>query len=262
MNNSVLIVERPDNATAELILNRPDRRNALTLELMGALCVALESLAGEPQRRVVIFRGAGPSFCAGLDLQEAAETDFARQSALWVARTFQTIAASPLVTIAAVHGAAYGGGAGILACCDLAIAAEGLRICFPEVRRGLLPALVVAALRSRLRDGDLRELMLLGEPVDARRALQMGIVRQVVPAERLLTEVRTVAATVLKGGPEAVRRTKRLLGELDSSDLASLIARALDFHKQNGLGDEAREGMAAFREHREPSWTSVIQSIE
>ncbi len=90
-----------------LTLNRPDRRNALTIELMEALCGALESLAGEPRRRVVILRGAGPAFCAGLDLHEAAETDFAKQSAVWVARTFQTLAASPLVTIAAVHGAAY-----------------------------------------------------------------------------------------------------------------------------------------------------------
>ena len=177
---------------------------------------------------------------------------------MWVARTFQTIAASPLVTIAAVHGAAYGGGAGVMACCDFVIAAEDLRICFPEVRRGLLPALVAAALRPRLRDGDLRELLLLGEPIDAPRALQMGIVRQVVPAERLLVEARAMAATILKGGPDAVRRTKRLLGELDSTDRASLFARALEFHKQGGLSDEAREGMAAFREHREPNWIGGI----
>ena len=258
MNSSVLIVERPDDATAELILNRPDRRNALTMELMEALCGALESLAGEPRRRVAILRGAGPAFCAGLDLHEAAQTDFVKQSAVWVARTFQTIAASPLVTIAAVHGAAYGGGAGVMACCDFVIAAENLRICFPEVRRGLLPALVAAVLRPRLRDGDLRELLLLGEPIDAPRARQMGIVRQVVPAERLLVEARAMAATILKGGPDAVRRTKRLLGELDSTDSGSLFARALEFHKQGGLSDEAQEGMAAFREHREPNWIGGI----
>ena len=79
MNNPVLIVERPDEATAVLTLNRPERRNALTIELMESLCEALESLAGEPQRRVVILRGAGPAFCAGLDLHEAAETDIAER---------------------------------------------------------------------------------------------------------------------------------------------------------------------------------------
>ncbi len=215
MNSPVLIVERPDEATAILTFNRPDRRNALTIELLQLLCGALESLAAEPQRRVVILRGAGAAFCAGLDLYEAAQIEVAQESALWVARTFQALAASPLVTIAAVHGAAYAGGAGLMACCDFVIAAEGTQICFPEVRRGLLPALATAALRSHLCDGDLRELLLLAEPVDAQRALCMGLVRRVVSADRLLTEAQEIAATILKGGPESVRQTKRLLGELD-----------------------------------------------
>ena len=259
MNGSVLIVERPDEMTAVLTLNRPDHRNALTIEMMETLCGAMESLANEPRRRVVILRGAGPAFCGGLDLREAAEIDEFQRCAPWVARTFQTIVASPLVTIAAAHGAAYAGGAGIMVCCDFVVAAEGLRICFPEVRRGLLPALVAAALRSHLRDGDLRELLLLGEPIDAQRALRMGLVHQVVPPDRLLAEAQAIAATLLKGGPDTVRRTKRLLCEFDSTDLAQLFSRALEFHKQARLSDEAREGLAAFREHREPAWSSGIQ---
>jgi methylglutaconyl-CoA hydratase len=259
MNNSVLIVERPDRATAILTLNRPDRRNALTSELLESLCEALESLASETQRRVVILRGAGPAFCAGLDLYEAADMEIAERSAQLVARTYQAIATSPLVIIAAVHGAAYAGGAGLMACCDFAVAAEGLQICFPEVRRGLVPALAAAALRSRLRDGDLRELLLLGEPIDAQRALRMGLVRQVVPSERLMAEADVIAATLLKAGPDTLRQTKRLLRELDALDLGQLFARATVFHQRGRPSGEAREGLAAFRERREPNWSSGMQ---
>jgi methylglutaconyl-CoA hydratase len=259
MSSPVLVVERPDRATAVLTLNRPERRNALTIELMKTLCEALESLAGETQRRVVILQGAGPAFCAGLDLQEAAQADVAEESGRWVARTFQTLAASPLATIAAVHGAAYGGGAALMACCDLAVAAEDVKICFPEIHRGLVPALAAAVLHRRLRHGDLCELLLLGEPVDAGRALPMGLVHRVVPYDRLLAESHVMAAALLKGGPDSVRETKRLLGELDATSLAHRLARAMEFHKRARLSGEAREGLAAFREHRPPHWPSGIQ---
>ena len=254
MNSPVLIVERPDDATAIVTLSRPERRNALTIELMELLCGTLKSLAAEPGRRVVILRGAGPAFCAGLDLDEAADAGLAERSGNCVAETFQILATSPLVTVAAAHGAAYAGGAGLLACCDFVVAADNLRICFPEVRRGLVPALAATAMGLRLREADLRQLVLLGEPVDARRALCIGLVDGVVAPERLMAEAQDIAATVLKGAPEAVCQTKRLLGELRRADPATLFSRALDVHKQARLSEEAREGIAAFRDKREPSW--------
>jgi methylglutaconyl-CoA hydratase len=259
MNDPILIVECPNETTAVLTLNRPGRRNALSMGLMEALCEALESLAGQPRRRVAILRGAGLVFCAGLDLDEAADLSTAEESTQRVARTLGAVGASPLITIAAVHGAAYAGGAALMACCDLAVAAKGTQICFPEVRRGLLPALAAAALRSHLCRGDLRELLLLGEPIDAHRALSMGLVRRVVPADRLLAEAQTVAATILQGGPESVRQTKRLLRELDPADFAQLLASATEFHHQGRLSDEAREGLAAFHQRRPPQWSGGIQ---
>ena len=207
----------------------------------------------------MILRGAGPAFCSGLDLDEAAQAELAERSAQCVARTFQTVADLPLVTIAAVHGAAYAGGAGLMACCDFIVAADDLRICFPEVRRGLVPALAAVVLRARLRDGDLRELLLLAEPIDAQRALRMGLVDRVVPGDQLMAAARAIAATILRGGPRAIRQTKRLLVDLDPADREQLFARALEFHKQARLGAEAREGLAAFREHRDPNWPSGIE---
>jgi methylglutaconyl-CoA hydratase len=251
---SVLLLESLDEATALLTLNRPERRNALSIELMESLCRSLETLAGQPRRRIVILRGVGPVFCAGLDLHEAAKLEQADESAHWVARTFETLTSSRLVTIAAAHGAAYGGGVGLLACCDLVVASEDLRVCSPEVRRGLVAALAAAALMTRLGESDLRQLLMLAEPIDAQRARSIGLVDRVVAADRLLAEARQMAATLVQGAPDALRQTKRLLGELRSLAPSQRFARALEFHQQARLSEEAREGMAAFREHREPRW--------
>jgi methylglutaconyl-CoA hydratase len=247
-------MEQLGDAIVVLTLNRPEKRNALSIELMDALCETLEAFASQEQFRVVILRGAGPVFCAGLDLHEAAEAELAERSAMCVARTFQTLADFPQITIAAAHGAAYAGGAGLMACCDFVLASDDLKVCFPEVRRGLVPALATVALGARMRDGDRRELLLLGEPVDARRALGMGLVDRVVPAEQVMAAAQEIAATILKGGPHAVRQTKRLLRELAPVDHHHLFARALEFHSRARHGDEAREGLAAFHERREPNW--------
>lgn len=254
-----VIVDPLDEAVAVLTLNRPERRNALSIELLQSLCGALESLAREPRRRVVILRGAGPVFCAGLDLQEAANLAVAEESAQWVARTFESLSTSTLVTIAAAQGAAYAGGAGILASCDLVVAAEDLRIAFPEVRRGLVAALAATAMQGRLPASRLRELVLLAEPIDAQRALQMGLVERVVAADHLLAEAQQLAATVLKGAPEAVRETKRLLRTFHPTNPSELFRKALEFHKRARHGQEAQEGLAAFLQRREPRWPGCIE---
>ncbi len=254
MSVPALLLECPDDSIAILTLNRPERRNALTIELMESLCETLNVLAMEPRRRVVILNGAGPAFCAGLDLQESADLSTAERGAEWVARTLQTLSQSPLVTIAAAHGAAFAGGAGLLSCCDFAIGTPELRLAFPEVRRGLVPALVGAILHDRLRDADLRELFFIGEAINAERAQAMGLLQRIVPADRLLDEARAMAATILQGAPDAIRQTKRLLQELRSTAPAQRLTQALEFHKRARSSDEAREGIAAFFEHRAPNW--------
>jgi methylglutaconyl-CoA hydratase len=257
-DENVLTIEQLNDATAVLTLNRPERRNALSIELMDSLCTALESFAAQEQFRVLVLRGAGTAFCAGLDLVEAADAELAERSALCVARTFQTLCDFPLIVIAAVHGAAYAGGAGLMACCDFVVAADDLRVCFPEVRRGLVPALAGVALGFRLREGDRRELLLLGEPVDARRAASMGLADRVVPAGQIMAAAEEIAAAVLKGGPEAVAETKRLLRVL-APDRHHLFARALEFHSHARASAETREGLAAYCEKREPNWSAGIE---
>lgn len=254
MSETCLKIEQPRPGVTVLALNRPERRNALSRALMDGLCHTLPMLAADPAQRVVIVRGNGPVFCAGLDLKEASDPQTADGSAELVLRTLQALSETPLVTIAAAHGAAYAGGGGLMAACDIVVAADTLRIAFPEVRRGLLPALVSVILRRKLRDGDLRELLLLGEPIDAPRALAWGLVQRVVPESELFSEALRIAATLLEGAPQAVRDTKRLLAELHVTPEAERFDRALAFHHHARAGDEAKEGMAAFLEKRRPDW--------
>jgi len=254
MNESPLLVTHPDPATVVLTLNRPNRRNALTIELMELLCRTIAKLGEDPDSRVVILRGNGAAFCAGLDLTEAADSARAEEGARAVAETFEAVTATPLVVIAAAHGAAIAGGAGLMACCDIIIASEDLRIAFPEVRRGLVPALVSAALLNRIGDSALRELLLGGEAINSSRAREIGLVHRVVSTESLASEAEKAAAAILKGAPGAVRETKALLRKLRASGPREATRLAMEVHARVRHGHEATEGIAAFRDGREPRW--------
>src|SRR5215216_4006283 len=176
----VVLIEKESPQISVVTLNRPERRNALTLELLIELCAAINIASEQPKQRVLIFRGAGASFCTGLDLKEAADTTKAHATAEMVANTLITISQTPLVTIAAVHAAAVAGGAGIMSACDFVVAAERTKIGFPEVRRGLVAGLVMTFLRRQIGERNMRELVLASELIDAARAKEMGLVNRVV----------------------------------------------------------------------------------
>lgn len=256
MANNLVLAEQLDGSTTILTLNRPEKRNALTIELIESLCEVIRAIETQPKQRIVIIRGTGTAFCSGMDLQEASVPVLAEQSAHGIARLFETITQSSLVSIAAAHGAAYAGGIGLLASCDFAIGSDDLKLAFPEVRRGLVPALVAALLRDRVLEGEAKELFLTAEPITAARAHSMGLLHRVVPPDLVLREALSLSASVLKGSPDAVRSTKRLLRELRSTDLSQSLAKALHAHKQARSSTEAVEGLAAFLQHREPKWDS------
>lgn len=251
---SFLLIERPRRGVVEMILNRPERRNALTVGLMGELASAIARVSAESSNRALILRGAGPVFCAGLDLVEAADASLAEAGAEGYARVLRSLIETPLITIAAAHGVAAAGGAGLLAACDFAVATEGLKVVFPEVRRGLVPALVTTILRKKLSDADLREILLLGEPITAARALAMRLVTRVAAEGSELAEANRLAYLVLQGAPLAVRNTKALLADLAAAPSSDGLRIAHDYHVQAKLTSEAREGLAAFLEKRPPNW--------
>jgi methylglutaconyl-CoA hydratase len=247
-------VQSLERGIVSLTLNRPERRNALSIELLDRLCVEISKLASDPVQRVVILGGAGPVFSAGLDLREAADISLVERSAASVSRALDLLRQTPLVVIAAVQGGAFAGGAGLMAACDIVVAAADAKIGFPEIRRGLLPALISDVLLHRVREGDLRELLLVGEPIDAARAKEVGLVQRVVPSEQVVDEALRVARAIVAGGPQTVRQTKALVNAMYQRESDRPVADLIETHLAARYSDEAREGLAAFAEKREPNW--------
>ena len=251
---AVVLVEKQTPQITVVTLNRPERRNSLTIELLTELISAVTAAANDMQQRVLILRGAGAAFCTGLDLKEAADQTKAHATAEMVAKTLITIAETRLVTIAAVHGAAVAGGAGIMSACDFVVAAEKTKIGYPEVRRGLVAGLVMTFLRRQIGERNLRELVLGAELIEAARAKEIGLVNRVVAPDQVLMEAQKFADSVLQGAPKAIAQTKKLIEELWSTSVKEDVDLALKHHMQARESEEAREGIAAFNEKRKPNW--------
>src|SRR5205809_6445142 len=249
----VVLIERQTPQITLVTLNRPERRNALTLELLTELVAAIKVASDEAHERILILRGAGAAFCTGLYLK-AATPQNANATAEMVATALLALSQTRLVTIAAVHGAAVAGGAGIMSACDFVVAAEGTKIGYPETRRGLVAGLVLTFLRRQLRERDIRELLLGGELIDAKRALAMGLVNRVVSRDAVLTEALKFADSVLQGAPNAILQTKRMIEELGPTSVKHDLELALKHHMQARGSAEAREGIRAVNEKRKPNW--------
>src|SRR5216117_4056738 len=250
----VVLVEKESPQISVVTFNRPERRNALTIELLTELCAAINVASEQPEQRILILRGAGAAFCTGLDLKEAADTTKAHATAEMVANALVAISQTRLVTVAAVHGAAVAGGAGIMSACDFVVAAERTKIGYPEVRRGLVAGLVMTLLRRQIGERNMRELLLGSELIDAQRAKEIGLVNRVVTQDQLMSEALKFAESALQGAPGALTQTKRLIEELWWRSVNEDVDLALKYHVQARDSSEAREGIAAFNEKRPPNW--------
>jgi methylglutaconyl-CoA hydratase len=251
---AVVLIEKQAPQITVVTLNRPERRNALTIELLTELQAAIKVLSDQPQERVIILRGAGAAFCTGLDLKEAADHTKAHATAEMVANTLIAVSQTHLVTVAAVHGAAVAGGAGIMSACDFVVAAHKTKIGYPEVRRGLVAGLVMTFLRRQIGERNMRELLLSSELIDAERAKKIGLVNRVVAPDDVMSEAQKFADSVLQGAPGALAQTKRLIDELWWHSVKKDVEFALKYHLQARESDEAREGIAAFNEKRKAKW--------
>ncbi|HKB91797.1 MAG TPA: enoyl-CoA hydratase/isomerase family protein [Opitutaceae bacterium] len=249
-----LLADKKSSITT-LTLNRPDKRNALNVELLQELCDAVSVAEQDPSQRILILRGAGSVFCAGLDLNEATNLDRAHGSAELVSQALRRLSETRLVTIASVHGVALAGGAGLMCACDFAVATRDAKFGYPEVHRGLVPGLIMTFLRRQLRERDVRELLLLGKLFDAERALALGLINRVVEDEASLAwEIQGITSSLLQGAPDALSNTKKLLAELWHTPVSADLNRALAFHLTARNSNEASEGIAAFLEKRAPAW--------
>ena len=254
---SALGIDR-DGAIATVTLRRPERRNALDPALLDALAEAFTRLSEDDDVRVIVFAGEGPAFCAGADLDwMAASRELSRDEnvldAERMAAAFEAVDACPKAVVARVHGYAFGGGAGLVACADAAVAATNTTFAFSEVRLGLVPATISPYVLRTIGPGATRSLFTSGLRFGADEALRLGLVHTVVPEERLDAATAELVQAFLASGPDAVAACKRLVREATSGlalpDLAERIALAR-------TGPEGREGVTAFLERRDPSWSA------
>jgi methylglutaconyl-CoA hydratase len=244
---------------AVLTLNRPDRRNAISRDLIAALGDAVAAAAADPAVRCVVLTGTGAAFCAGMDLAElqgalAADTspDVVWDDANRLAALFDRIYTLPKPTIAAVNGAAVAGGAGLVSVCDLAVAVPAAKFGYPEVRRGLVAAMVMPHLLRHVGERAARHLLLTGELIDADTAVRVGFVNEVVPAASLMDRAHELARSLAEGGPRALATTKELLHRFTPRALS--LEEAARASAEPRLTDECREGLRAFFEKRPSPW--------
>lgn len=246
---------------ALVTLNRPDRRNALSRGLIDALSESCRRAADDGEARCVIFTGAGNAFCAGMDLAELQESLTAGegQSPVWddalrLASLYDQIYTLPKPSIAAVNGPAVAGGAGLVSVCDLAMATPQARFGYPEVRRGLVAAMVMPHLLRHVGERTARYLLLSGELIDAEDAHRVGFINAVVPAEELLTRALTWARAIGEGGPNALARTKELLHRF--SHQAVSLQEAAKASAAPRLSEECQQGLKAFFHKRPAPWAA------
>jgi methylglutaconyl-CoA hydratase len=249
-----------DGGVLTLTLDGPERRNALNDEAMAALDTAMDRAERDDAVRAVVLAAVGVSFCAGMDVGQLRTVTSATpaasiEHATKMAESMCRLATLGKPTIAAVQGSAYGGGVGLVAACDIVIAADTARFALTEVRLGLLPGLVAPMMAAAIGARAARRLLLTGQSIDAQEALRLGLVHEVVPPEKLAATVAETAEQLRAGSTATIAATKRLLADpaLKFPDPRSVrpIAELVMAHRGS---PDAQEGIAAFLEKRKPSW--------
>jgi methylglutaconyl-CoA hydratase len=247
-----------EDGIATIALTVPEKRNAISAQMITDLLGALLQ-ADEGPARVVIITGSGKSFCAGMDLDELQH--IARQTqqknledARRVTKMLYRLHSFPKPIIAAVNGAAIAGGCGIATLADFTLAVPEAKFGYTEVKLGFIPALVSVFLRRRIADRQVRDLLLTGRIIDAAEALRMGLITEIVPSESLMDRAREIAGLLLAASPTAIAQTKKLLLNFDRAAIRAELEVAMEANSDIRMTPDFREGVAAFLEKRPPKW--------
>jgi len=258
---AVTVTRQVRSGIGWLTLDRPEVRNALSSELMESIGEGLDAFAADVEVRAIVIAGAGPAFCAGADLRSMrssrdASDDANRSDARRMGGLFHRVASTRKPVLARVHGPAIGGGVGLMAACDIVVAAESTRFQFSEVRLGIVPAVISPFCIRRLGAVVAKRLFLTGEPIDARAALGYGLV-DIVAADASLDEaLAKVLGDLGKAGPEALVAAKRLVDTVTQLGGEAALEYTADLIARLRVSDEAVEGMTAFLEKRPAAWVS------
>ncbi len=250
-------------AVAEVWLNRPDARNAMSDAMSAELPAAFSLLGKDAAVRVVVLGGRGSAFCSGADLgrmEQAGRAHGARNraQAMKSAKFFRQLYTFPKPTIARVHGAAFAGGMGLVCACDVVVASEAAVFCLPETRIGLVPAMISPYVTRAMGANAARRYLLSGERFSAAEAKAMGMVHELVPQAALDAAVERIAQAFASCAPGAMAEAKKLLREVIGAPITpQLISHTASVIARARASSEAREGIAAFREKRKPAWTKL-----
>jgi methylglutaconyl-CoA hydratase len=260
MADRLISLKRTDEGpVATVALARPEARNALNAALIAEITRCFGELADDDDVRVVVLTGEGPSFCAGADIGYMRDTaDFSYEENLEdarrVAEMFRSVDELPKPVVAKVRGAAIGGGAGLVAASDVAVAEEGTRFAFSEVRLGIAPATIAPFVVRKIGLSRARALFLTGERFDAEEAREIGLVHEAVPGRDLDAAVENVVSQLLQGGPEAQAAIKALLHQVEATEPLEALGLMTGLIAELRTSEEGQEGLGAFLEKREPRW--------
>ncbi len=249
-----------EGALAVITLNRPDKRNAISYELIEELLAAFDEVA-QSSALVLLLTGSGKAFCSGMDLENLKSLigRTPEQSLIdtqTMARLFRTLYDFPKPTIAAVNGAAIAGGTGLATLCDFTLAVPEAKFGYTEVRIGFVPAIVSTFLMRQVGEKIARDLLLTGRLFDAAEAQRIGLVNEIVAPENLLARARELAAQLMENSPASLRYTKRLLSDAARVDLNAQIDAAVRENAAIRETADFREGITSFLEKRKPKWSS------
>jgi methylglutaconyl-CoA hydratase len=261
MGYHTLTYQQDEAGIVTVALTVPEKRNAISAQMIGDLLGALDQ-AEQSSARVVILTGAGKAFCAGMDLDEL--QNVAKQAlpknledARRITKLFSRLYGFPKPLIAAVNGPAIAGGCGIATLTDFTISVPEAKFGYTEVKLGFIPAIVAVFLRRRLGDKQVRDLLLSGRIIDASEAYRIGLISEIVPSEALMTRAREIAAVLLDASPTALRETKKLLLSFDRAAVRAELEAAIEANADIRSTPDFREGVAAFLEKRRPKWSGA-----
>jgi len=262
MPYETLLLESTDH-TATITLNRPDKRNSINTQMIADLHSALDTVE-KTNARVVILTGAGKVFCAGMDLSllQAIATQSPsenQEDSRRLANLFRRIWSYSKPLIAAVNGHALAGGCGIATLCDFTIAVPEAKFGYTEVKIGFLPAIVSVFLTRQIGEKRARDLLLTGRLVDAPEAKELGLVNEIVPAEKLMGRVNELAEVLIAVSPVSVTRAKRLLVSAAAATLDADLERAILENAHMRSTHDFKEGVASFLEKRKPQWQDTSE---
>ena len=262
MHNFTTLLLEDALHTTKITLNRPDKRNAISTKMICELLTALDEIE-KTRTRVVLMTGAGSAFCAGMDLDMlsaiAQQTPQENQEdSRRMARLFRRIWSFPKPLIAAVNGHALAGGCGIATLCDFTLTVPEAKFGYTEVKIGFLPAIVSVFLTRQIGDKRARDLLLTGRLVEATEARELGLVSEIVPADRLMARAEELSEHLIAASPSSLTRAKRLLTSAAAASVDADLERAVLENARIRCTPDFKEGVASFLEKRKPVWQDEV----